>query len=73
VLASFKLALPVLDCSDDHSLYARGVNGIEHITEPLLVNVHPVRLIWQVLEDVGVLSGILEEVLHCEPIYLRNH
>ena len=42
----------------DHLLYATRVQGIHHITEPLLVNVDPVPGVWQVFKHSRFSLGV---------------
>jgi hypothetical protein len=47
----------------NHRLDAITVNGEECITDPVLVQMHPVSLLWQVLQVVRFVLGIVQEVL----------
>jgi hypothetical protein len=53
----------LLDGMINHHLDAITVNGEECITDPVLVQMHPVSLLWQVLQVVRFVLGIVQEVL----------
>ena len=67
-----QLFLPFLFGIGNHGLYAISVQGVEDITEPLLVQVIPVLLLRQVLQEVGVLPSKGKEVLSREARNIRN-
>ena len=51
-----------LQAASDHFLDPRWIQSVEHIADPLLVNVDPITGIWHVLEQVGVRLRMLKEV-----------
>ena len=61
VLTLLKLLSPVLHCLGDHGLDRDLVVGEEDITDPLLVQVVPVLLIRQVLEQGRLFPRMVEE------------
>ena len=56
----------------DEALYPVGVHGVEDITQPLLVQVVPVTLIGDVLEQGGLGTGMGEEVICSETLNLGH-
>ena len=44
--------------------------SVEHIADPLLIQVVPVFLIWKVLQQDGLLLCMLQEVLNRETLNL---
>lgn len=58
----FQVLLPGDLCSVDHVSDALLVQGEEHITEPVLVEVHPVPLIREVLKQLRIVASKFQEV-----------
>ena len=70
-LCLLKLMPPSVHSNCDETLYPVGVHGVEDITQPLLVQVVPVTLIRDVLEQGGLGTGVGEEVISSETLDLR--
>ena len=64
--------LPGVHSNGDKALYPIGVHGVEDITQPLLVQVVPVTLIRDVLEQDGLGTGMSEEVISGETLNLGH-
>ena len=54
----------------DHSLDSNCVMSVEHIADPLLIQVVPVFLVWKVLQQDGLLLCVLQKVLNRETLNL---
>lgn len=61
-----------LQTSTDHLLDSVGVQSVEDVTDPLLVNVDPVAWIWQVSEQGLLRFRKFEEIGHCESLDLGD-
>ena len=72
VLALLELLPPLIDGPVDHLLDGLSVLCVEHITDPFLVQVVPVLLIREELEQRLLLPRMVEEVLDCQPLDLRH-
>ena len=62
MFAELYLDLSSFHTAIDHVLNALGINGVEHITDPLFVYVDPVTWIRQVSKHVSLSLGKLQEV-----------
>ena len=56
----------------DHLLEVVPVYCVEHIAEPFPVQVHPVSLVGDVFEVLGILSEDVQDILNCQALDLRD-
>ena len=56
----------------NHLLNFFGLEGVEDVTEPLLITLQPVLFVWQVLESRGMLLGKEKEVINGQAFILRH-
>lgn len=70
VLLLLELASAVLHGFRHHPANGLGVHGVQDVTHPLLVEVLPVSLIWQIPQQRRLLARVLQEVLDSETLDL---
>ena len=63
---ALQLLLPVFLVILDDSFQVIGVEGVNYITDPLLIHPGPIPFIGEVLENVGPLLGQVQEILDGE-------
>ena len=72
VLALLQLAPPLRHGLGDHCSDSVGVVGVEHVADPLLVEVVPVLLVGEEAQQRRLPAGVLEEVLDGEAVNLGH-
>ena len=70
VLALLKLLLPLHHSLGDHVLDGCLILAVQYVAHPLLVEVVPVLLIRQMLEQSWLLPGVCQEVFDRQAINL---
>ena len=72
VLLLLELGLPRRHSSVNKILDTVHIKRVQQVTNPPAVQEPPVGLLWQVLEHLGHLLGILQQVSIREALYLRH-
>ena len=70
MFAELYLDLSCFHTAIDHVLNALGIYGVEHITDPFLVNVDPVTWIRQIRKHIVSALGIFQEICDGEAFNL---
>ncbi len=72
VLRFLEAVFALLHCVGDHSLESNLVESVHYIANPLAIDMHPVTLVRQVLENRDFATRKFKDVLDGEPLDLRH-